>query len=82
MVTKGREEADGVCLCTMLDVRCTILEVRRVARRDGGRRGRLAADAAYVRWTTEALGGAYVRSTKYDVRLQSLRALRGGGGGA
>ena len=27
--------------------------------------------------TTEALGSAYVRRTMYDVRLQSLRALRG-----
>ena len=33
------------------------------------------------RWTTEAANAAYVRSTMYDGRLQSLRALRGDGGG-
>ena len=50
----------------------------------GGYKAAVAADAAYVRWTTVALSSAYVRSTMYDVRLQSLRALRGmrSGGGA
>ena len=66
-------EADGVCLCTMYDVRCTIWIIARVARgilrsfsEGGGRR---------------QTGSAYVRGTRYDVRLPNSRALRGGGGG-
>ena len=49
----------------------------------GGYKAAKAPNGAYVRSTTEALDSAYVRSTMDDVRLQSLRALRGmrSGGG-
>ena len=43
-------EADGACLCTTYDVRCTIAIIARVAR-DGGRRRRLAAPMYEVRCT-------------------------------
>ena len=45
------------------------------AEADGGRQSLPTYD---VRCTTEAADAAYARCTKYDVRLPSSRALRGG----
>ena len=72
--------------CTMYDCDYSALCAKGAERMQSGilkavrGRGYKAAKApsgAHVRCTTEALGSAYVRSTKYDVRLRCSRALRG-----
>ena len=81
MVRKGRRRlaapmydvgcttvADGVCPCTMYDVRCTIAELARVAR--GGEALAAVIDEAGSGHGSKgagAPGGAYVRCGMYEV---------------
>ena len=67
-------------LCTKYEVRCTIVIIARVAR--GSRASAEECDGTCTRVVRKrreavALGGAYVRSMTYDVRLPNSRALRG-----